>query len=663
MIGFPWLKILISNCSFVLMFIIFIQPTYAQSIERDNEIVVVQWNEGDPDKYLIPEQDGICFLSSIGGKFRTKNEILRIWSDGSAWYIGGKSNQNIHGQATCVLFEAFSGIDDGVTITQPQKSIYDRGDSSCAPWPLCGHGIEKILSDSSAFCYITGVGGQLGSQWYTNIDSDSDANVLFLVSNHNYIEAEAGCIKVNGHLETRYLKDFRWNSGDPQLELRSISEAFCAFTRLYGSYVENDDTIKVDLSNSNQVVWGSSSENDIGGWVSCMYFEQTVADLHVSQSTDKNPTIAGTELIYIITIENKGPETSKNALMEALLIPNTTIISAVSSQGSCIQTPSVICQLGNVGNGEIVTVNIRVAVEPDFSESTITNQITATSESGDPDLSNNTSTVQTEIIRRADLVISDFAIVNPPPTLYVGEETTIRLATTVRNDGPSSPVNSLLNGTPTAPADSTAAANTPIIDLPGLASPRTVEQTYRVKCGEVGAHKFTFTADIAPLDPDDVDPDLLNNRAIATLDVECIFKLDLREIGWHLISMPVIPHNAQIGILLNEIAGGYAKVLSFEAGALAYVPTLPGFSNFSTMDGTHGYWIYMEQGGIVNVHGQPQPQDTPIALERKAGTWSVIYPKIRWRWSRRLPRFPGNTTRCWAMIVAQLHIMQHFNRR
>ncbi|MCB0106746.1 MAG: hypothetical protein KDE53_12575, partial [Caldilineaceae bacterium] len=85
--------------------------------------------------------------------------------------------------------------------------------------------------------------------------------------------------------------------------------------------------------------------------------------------------------------------------------------------------------------------------------------------------------------------------------------------------------------------------------------------------------------------------------------------------------MPVIPHNAQIGILLHEIAGGYAKVLSFEAGALAYVPTLPGFNTLSTMDGMHGFWILVEQGGIVNVHGNLQPLDTPIALEEG---WNLV---------------------------------------
>ena len=142
----------------------------------------------------------------------------------------------------------------------------------------------------------------------------------------------------------------------------------------------------------------------------------------------------------------------------------------------------------------------------------------------DIDDSNNAASVDTEVVAAADLEIVDFAAVNPPAQIVVGESTSITLRTTLTNHGPSGPMDMVLNSTATAPPDSSVtptSANT-VVPALGLGEQRVVEEIYSVQCDGFSQHTFTFATGVQPFNMEDTDPDLSNNQAEITLNIECV---------------------------------------------------------------------------------------------------------------------------------------------
>ena len=87
-----------------------------------------------------------------------------------------------------------------------------------------------------------------------------------------------------------------------------------------------------------------------------------------------------------------------------------------SSQGSCAPpTGTVTCNLGTIPAFDLATVDI--AVTAPATTGLITNSATATTTDTDPDLSNNTATVETTVVDPgADLAIEMYAEPDPAAT-------------------------------------------------------------------------------------------------------------------------------------------------------------------------------------------------------------------------------------------------------
>ena len=80
-------------------------------------------------------------------------------------------------------------------------------------------------------------------------------------------------------------------------------------------------------------------------------------------------------------------------------------VSSSSSQGTVASNNgTLLVQLGSLANGATATTNIVVTVNPSDTGS-ITNTVTVTGNQTDPNLSNNISTVTTQVNQSADLAL------------------------------------------------------------------------------------------------------------------------------------------------------------------------------------------------------------------------------------------------------------------
>ncbi len=84
------------------------------------------------------------------------------------------------------------------------------------------------------------------------------------------------------------------------------------------------------------------------------------ANLSITKQDSPDPVTVGSQLTYLISVTNLGPDASSNATVTDVLPAGVTLVSATASAGACSGTTTVSCALGSLANGSLVTVSIVV---------------------------------------------------------------------------------------------------------------------------------------------------------------------------------------------------------------------------------------------------------------------------------------------------------------
>jgi uncharacterized repeat protein (TIGR01451 family) len=121
----------------------------------------------------------------------------------------------------------------------------------------------------------------------------------------------------------------------------------------------------------------------------------TSADLSIVKE-DSSPTIVvGDPLIYTIDVSNAGPDDATSVIVTDPLPSELTFDSASTTQGSCSESGgTVTCDLGDLAVDASATITINTTAN---AAGTITNTATVSSDTSDPDLSNNSDPSTTTI--------------------------------------------------------------------------------------------------------------------------------------------------------------------------------------------------------------------------------------------------------------------------
>ena len=78
--------------------------------------------------------------------------------------------------------------------------------------------------------------------------------------------------------------------------------------------------------------------------------------------------------------------------------------------------------------------------------------------------------------------------------------------------------------------------------------------------------------------------------------------------GPNLFSLYRQPENTNVSAVLESINGQYAAVWAYNNGNWqVYDPASPGFSDLSTMEAGKGYWIEMNEPGVLLIYGPTSP--------------------------------------------------------
>jgi uncharacterized repeat protein (TIGR01451 family) len=124
------------------------------------------------------------------------------------------------------------------------------------------------------------------------------------------------------------------------------------------------------------------------------------ADLAVGISASLGGAKAKGRITYTITVYNAGPSTALDLLLNDTLSSQTTFVSVSTNRGSCVTplpgaTGVVACSLGSLGSGSSAPVQIVVTVIA--KRTSITNTVTVSTSTFDPNLVNNTASITTKV--------------------------------------------------------------------------------------------------------------------------------------------------------------------------------------------------------------------------------------------------------------------------
>ena len=155
--------------------------------------------------------------------------------------------------------------------------------------------------------------------------------------------------------------------------------------------------------NNTATISSSTSDPDPGDNSSSDTATATrVSDLDITKRDLADPVIAGEEVAWEVTVENRGPSDAANVTIVDTL-PSGVQFSSVDD-ARCSESAGVVsCAIASLVAGDSVTVIIRADVDPAIADATVLNN-SATADS--PSSSAVTATEDTTVQRRSDVSIT-----------------------------------------------------------------------------------------------------------------------------------------------------------------------------------------------------------------------------------------------------------------
>ncbi|MCC7362611.1 MAG: DUF11 domain-containing protein [Anaerolineales bacterium] len=186
------------------------------------------------------------------------------------------------------------------------------------------------------------------------------------------------------------------------------------------------------------------------------------ADLALAKAVTPTTVIAGELITYTLVVTNYGPATAQDVEVSDALPAGLTLVSAVSSQGTC--AGAVTCLLGVMaftGQPSTATITLTARVGSGVPAGTVlTNTAFVQSAQYDPNQDNNTAQAVADVVTSADLAIAKS---DAPDPVTAGERLIYTLVIT--NYGPSDARNVVV--TDTLPAEVTFVSGDGCTDLGG----------------------------------------------------------------------------------------------------------------------------------------------------------------------------------------------------
>jgi uncharacterized repeat protein (TIGR01451 family) len=232
-----------------------------------------------------------------------------------------------------------------------------------------------------------------------NVDAKGSGN---LILNNNGCPGVA--VSADPHLAPLAL-DPRSTIGTPTMALPSDSPA-----------VDAADDSRFLSTDQRGVARPQGPHSDIGAFE----FAAPSADLILSSQASAAQVVAGNPFTYTVQLTNNGPDDADNVVFSDVPPAGVTFTSCSSTAGSCtIVGGGVSLNLETLADGSAVTVTIQAMLSATAADGTLANTPSVTSDTHDPDTSNNSGSAGSAVITAiADKTPPTIAISANPLTIW-----------------------------------------------------------------------------------------------------------------------------------------------------------------------------------------------------------------------------------------------------
>ena len=151
--------------------------------------------------------------------------------------------------------------------------------------------------------------------------------------------------------------------------------------------------------------WGDETQDKCVG-VSGSVQGCPKADLSITEAASAGAVLRGGTVTDTLTAANNGPDPAPNVVLTDRLASGSTVVSARSSDGSCVGSSTASCNLGTLASGATATVRLVVRMTSVGSKTDRVTVSSATldtaghdaSGAGDPNPANNSSSTTTAVL-------------------------------------------------------------------------------------------------------------------------------------------------------------------------------------------------------------------------------------------------------------------------
>jgi len=186
----------------------------------------------------------------------------------------------------------------------------------------------------------------------------------------------------------------------------------------------------------------------------------TSADLLIEKTAPAEAVPGEGTIDYTLKVTNNGPSTARDVTTSDKLPDSVSYVSSDSGCSYDSGTSTVTCSLGDIPTTASVSKQITVSIDP-AQTAVINNTATVTSDTSDPDPSNNSSTASTSMNPETDL-----ALTKAPDSGTVNQTETDGYTLEVLNSGPSVARNVVV--TDPVPSGETFANSTDCTEAAGM---------------------------------------------------------------------------------------------------------------------------------------------------------------------------------------------------
>ena len=166
-----------------------------------------------------------------------------------------------------------------------------------------------------------------------------------------------------------------------------------------GSTITNTGTVTSDNANTTPETSAATATGTVGA----------AADVSVVKTLLSGTPVAGGTATWQLVVQNAWPLQAANVVLTDAAPSGVTFESTSPSPACTITAGDLSCALGAIFSGAAVTATVTGLLAADYGASSVSNTAGVATDTADPDLKNNSSSVESSTVTSANLALTKSA--------------------------------------------------------------------------------------------------------------------------------------------------------------------------------------------------------------------------------------------------------------